>query len=249
MGPRRHLCAHLGNLKKNNKSVIDLNILLKLVEQCVTLVGQCHSRGSYFRGQGVLTPLLKDKRQVKSLLKEGAHFLEKEKKVLFLERFQKKVNETIKLKKEIKGLLKEYTKSTPTKRPYYYGSCQPPRQGPQPSLSERGDQPYKNQGFVSWEGQRKFYYRGGIGKIESQLPCDTSIHHKSETKSIRPFKLNQLPKSLPICKNTFQGDQRNFSFGRKAKIFYEKLGKSQRLFYRPEADLGLLHHPRLNALR
>ena len=130
MGPRRHLCAHLGNLKKNNKSVIDLNILLKLVEQCVTLVGQCHSRGSYFRGQGVLTPLLKDKRQVKSLLKEGAHFLEKEKKVLFLERFQKKVNETIKLKKEIKELLTEYTKSTPIKRPYYYGSRQPPSTGP-----------------------------------------------------------------------------------------------------------------------
>ena len=84
-------------------------MLLELVEQCMILVGQCNIRGSYFREQRVLTVLFKDRRKVKSLLKEGAHCFEKEQKVLFEERFQKKVNETIKSKKKTKELLKEYT--------------------------------------------------------------------------------------------------------------------------------------------
>ena len=75
-------------------------MLLQLVEQCVIHVGQCHSRRSYFRRQRVLTPLFKDRHKVKSLLKKGAHCFEKEQKVLFGERFQKKVNETIKSKKK-----------------------------------------------------------------------------------------------------------------------------------------------------
>ena len=65
------------------------------------LVGPCHSRALYFRKQKVLTALFKNRRKVNSLLKEGAHCFEKEKKVLFGERFQKKVNETIKSKKKI----------------------------------------------------------------------------------------------------------------------------------------------------
>ena len=134
MGQLRCLWAHLDHLKKDNEGVIDLNMLLELVEQCVILVGQCHSRGSYFRRQRVLTALFKDRRRVKSLLKERAHCFEKEQKVLFRERFQKKVNETIKSKKKTKELLKEYTKPTPTKYLYYYGSCKPPfQQGPHPS--------------------------------------------------------------------------------------------------------------------
>ena len=124
MGPLGRLWAHLSRLKKNNEGVIDLNMLLELVEQCLILVGQCHGMGSYFRMQRVLTALFRDK--VKSLLKEVAHCCEKEQKVLFGERFQKKANETIKSKKKTKELLKEYAKPTPAKRPYHYGSCQPP---------------------------------------------------------------------------------------------------------------------------
>ena len=125
MGPLARLWAHLDYLKKDNECVIDLNMLLDLVEQCVILVGQCHSRGSYFRRQRALTALFKDRRKVKSLLKEGAHCFEREQKVLFGERFQKKVNETIKSKKKTKELLKEYTKPTPAKRSYHYGARQP----------------------------------------------------------------------------------------------------------------------------
>ena len=56
--------------------------------------------------------------------------MRRDKKVLFWERFQKKINETIKPKMKTKELLKKYTKPTPAKRPYHYGSCQPPfRQG------------------------------------------------------------------------------------------------------------------------
>ena len=53
--------------------------------------------------------------------------------------------------------------------------------------------------------------------MESQPSCDTYIQHKCETKSFRPFKFKRLPKCLPICKNTFQGDQRNFFSSRKVK--------------------------------
>ena len=61
----------------------------------------------------------KDKSKVKSFLKEGAHCFEKEQKVLFRERSQKKFNETIKSKNKTKELLKEYTKPTLTKRSYH----------------------------------------------------------------------------------------------------------------------------------
>ena len=80
MGPLGCLWAHLDHLKKDNEGVIDLNMLLELVEQCVILVGHCQSRGSYFRRQRVLTALFKDRRKVKSLLKEGANCFEKEQK-------------------------------------------------------------------------------------------------------------------------------------------------------------------------
>ena len=72
MRPLGRLWAHLDHLKKDNECVIDLNILLELVEPCVILEEQCYSRGSYFRRQRV-TGLFKDRRKVKSLLKEGAH--------------------------------------------------------------------------------------------------------------------------------------------------------------------------------
>ena len=98
------------------------------------VVGQCHSRVSYFRGQSVITTLFKDRRKVKSLLKKGAHCFQKEQKVLFGESFQKKFNKTIKSKKKTKDLLKEYTKLTPAKNPYHYGSHKLPfRQGLHPS--------------------------------------------------------------------------------------------------------------------
>ena len=39
--------------------------------------------------QGILTALFKDRCKVKSFVKEGAHYFEKEQKVCFEERFQK----------------------------------------------------------------------------------------------------------------------------------------------------------------
>ena len=112
MRPLGRLWAPLDHLKKDNKDFIDLNKLLELVEQYVILVGQCHSRASCFRRQRVLGALLKDRRQVKPLLKERGHCFEKKRKVLFREKFQKKVNKSLKTKKKIKELLKEYTKPT-----------------------------------------------------------------------------------------------------------------------------------------
>ena len=61
--------------------------------------------------------------------------------------------------------------------------------------------------------------------MESEPPCDTYIQHKSETKNTRPLKFKRLPKSLTICKNIFQGDQRNFSSSREVKIFFESWKK------------------------
>ena len=78
MGPLGHLWSHSDHLKKDNKGVIDLNMLLQLVEQYVMLVGQCHSRGSCFMRQKVLTVLFKDRCKVKSLLKEEVHCFEKD---------------------------------------------------------------------------------------------------------------------------------------------------------------------------
>ena len=53
---------------------------------------------SYLRKQRVLTVFFKGRCKVKSLLKEGAHCSEMKQNVLFGERFQKKVSETIKSK-------------------------------------------------------------------------------------------------------------------------------------------------------
>ena len=82
----------------------------------------------------------------------------------------------------------------------------------------QGHQSYQKQGYVTGDGQRKFYSRGEKGKLESQPPCDASIQHKSETKNTRPFKFIRSPKRSAICKNTFQGDQRKFSSGKKVKV-------------------------------
>ena len=59
MGPLCRIWAHLNHLKKANEGVIDLNMLLELVDQCVMFIGQCHSRGWCFRKQRVITAFLK----------------------------------------------------------------------------------------------------------------------------------------------------------------------------------------------
>ena len=139
MGLLGRLWAHLDHIRKDKEDVIDFNKPLELVEQCVITVGQCHSRGSYVRRQRVVTALFKDRRKVKSLLKEGIHCFEKEQKDLFAEKFQNKVNKTIKSKKKTKYLLQEYTKPTLAKRPCHYGSYQPLfGQDPHHSLLGRG---------------------------------------------------------------------------------------------------------------
>ena len=81
MEPLGHLWADLYQLQKENESVNDLNLLVELVEQCVILVGQCHSMGPYLRRKGVLIVLFKDRHKVKSDLKEGTYCFEKRGKV------------------------------------------------------------------------------------------------------------------------------------------------------------------------
>ena len=98
-----------------------------------------------------------------------------------------------------------------------YPLSHPFNRAPIPVLRQ-GHQSYQNQGYVTGDSQRKFYSRGERGKLESQPPCDASIQHKSETKNTRPFKFIRSPKSSAICKNTFQGDQRKFSSGKKIKV-------------------------------
>ena len=186
-------------------------MILELVEQCVILVGQCHNRQSYFRRQRVLTALFKDRRNVKSLLKEGPHCFEKEQKVLLGERFQKKVNKTIKSKKKKKELLKEYTKRTPAKRPYDYGSLRPPfRQGPHSSLSGWGYQSYQNQGFVPRDGQRKFHSRGGRGKLKPGLPWTPTSSISPRPKTLDLLNLSDHQKPHPFVKTLFKENRETF---------------------------------------
>ena len=168
MEPLDHPSTYLDHLEKDNEGVLDFNKLLELAEQCVIFVGQCHNRGSNFKRQRVLTALFKDRRKVKSLLKEGAHCFEKEQKVIFEEKFQKKLNRTIKSKKKAKELLKKYTKPTPAKRPYRYGSCHLPfRQAPLSQFTGTGASIVPKSRIVPRDGQRKFYSRGGRDKLES----------------------------------------------------------------------------------
>ena len=47
MGPLGRLWAQLDHLKKH-EGVIDLNKLLELLEQCVILLGHCHSKKIVF---------------------------------------------------------------------------------------------------------------------------------------------------------------------------------------------------------
>ena len=51
MGPLGRLWAHLDHLKEDNEGAIDLNMLLELVEQCLILVGQCHSGNRILGGK------------------------------------------------------------------------------------------------------------------------------------------------------------------------------------------------------
>ena len=72
-------------------------------------------------------------------------------------------------------------------------------------------------------------------------PCDTSFQLKSETKNTSLFISKRLRESSPICKNTFQGDQRNFSSGRRVKIVFEKLEKSYKRLNDPKHSQGLFY--------
>ena len=91
MGPLGRLWVHLDHLKKDNEGVIDLIKLLELVKQCAILVGQYHSRGSCFRRQIVQIALFKDRCKVKSLLKEGAHCLKRNRRSFSGKSFKKRV--------------------------------------------------------------------------------------------------------------------------------------------------------------
>lgn len=231
MGPLGRLLEYLDHLKSDDKGVIDLDLLMKLVDQCVVLVGVCHSRASYYRRQRILVSLFKDRRKVKSILKEGAKCFQKEEKVLFGEKFQKKVNETIKSKKKTKELLREYSsKPTRAKKPFYGYQQQPFRGSPQStSSSGRGHQSFQNQGFPPRDGQRRFFSRGGRGKQPKlQPPYDTLSQQDIKSKNTRPFKFKRIQKHSPICKNAFPREQGKFSSSRKIKIFLEKLGKSNK---------------------
>ena len=169
--------------------------------------------------QRVLTALFKDRSKVNSLLKEGAHCFQKEQKILFGETFQKKVYETIKSKKKTKELLKEYTKPTLAKRPYHYRSRQPPfQQDPNPCSSRRGHESYQNKGFLPRDGQRKFYSRGGRGKLESHPPCDTYIQHMSQkTKTPDLLNLNNCQKVHPFVKTLFKEIRETFPLAGRLK--------------------------------
>ena len=68
-------------------------------------------------------------------------------------------------------------------------------------------------------GQRKFYSRLGRGKLESELPCDTCIQHKSKTKNIRPFKFQRLPKGSPISKTLFKETRAIFPLAGRLQYF------------------------------
>ena len=137
-GPLGTLWAHLDHLKKDNECVIDINMLLELVDQCVinATAGDC-----IYKRQRVLTALFKDRRKVTSLLKEGTHCFEKKQKVLFGERF----NETMKSKNKTKRVLEGIYQTTPAKCPCHYGLHQPPfRQGLHSNSLGRGHQSYQN---------------------------------------------------------------------------------------------------------
>ena len=51
MGVLGRLWAHLDHIGKDNEDVIDFNKPLELVEQCVIIVGQCHSRDHMLGGK------------------------------------------------------------------------------------------------------------------------------------------------------------------------------------------------------
>ena len=73
--------------------------------------------------------------------------------------------------------------------------------------------------------KENFIPRGGRGKLESQLPCDTYIQHKSETKNTRPFKFKQLPKNSPNCKTLFKETREIFPLAGRLKYFLKNWEK------------------------
>ena len=105
--------------------------------------------------------------------------------------------------------MKKYTKTTLAKRPYHYGSCQPPFR--HASSSRWGHQSYRNQGFMTRDGQRKLYSRSGRSKTHT------------------------------FVETLFKETREIFPLAGRLKYFFEKLGKSQKRFNNPKHSQGLFY--------
>ena len=83
----------------------------------------------------------------------------------------------------------------------------------------RGHQSYQNQGFVTGDGQRNFYSRGGRGKLELEHPLTptSSISPKPKTPDL--LNLNDYQKVHPFAKTLFKETRETFPLAGKLKYF------------------------------
>ena len=95
------------------------------MDKTVLLLGQAFQAATYHRRFNPLSSVMKDHRKLKETLKEKADLLSGEHRILFGDKFQHYITETVKTRQKSEELFKSMSK----------GKFQPFRQGPPPQKS------------------------------------------------------------------------------------------------------------------
>ena len=161
----------------------DLNIqdLLKLVQQTVLLVVQTNNTISYHRQLGALVGVMKSSSQAKSLIKDKSALLENSGKELFGKEFLDQITDIVKALKQSKELLFNSLPASPFRKAPPQSKLH--RGGQNISFKRRSDDSSSRKGFNS-------------GRFETQVPGTQVPGARFQGPDVRchgPGAMDQVP--------------------------------------------------------
>ena len=119
----------LDDVKKDPTLTLSLEKVATNMDKTVLLLGQAFQAATYHRRFNDLSSVMKDHRKLKRTLKEKADLLSGEHQMLFGDKFQHYITETVKTCQKSEELFKSVSK----------GKSQPFRQDPPPQKSSSGE--------------------------------------------------------------------------------------------------------------
>ena len=128
MGPLATIWKALEDVKNDPTLTLSLEEVATNMDKTVLLLGQAFQAATCHHRFNALSSVMKDHRKLKETLKEKADLLSGEHRMLFGDKFQHYITETVKTRQKSEELFKSMSK----------GKSQPFRQGPPPQKSSSG---------------------------------------------------------------------------------------------------------------